>query len=143
MLDFNHVVSKSMANDQSVKTYVLENLTGIRAKRKGKKLNSWLSNWSFFQFQSLLEYKCSFEGVRVAYVDPRYTSQKCNQCGTIEKTNRHKSKYTCFCGYSNHSDINAALNIRDNYVLSCNRNRPFQAANSDEKSSVTIPAPCG
>ena len=143
MLDFNHVVSKSMANNQNVSTYVLEDLKGIRAKRKGKKLNSWLSNWSFFQFQSLLEYKCSFNGIKVVYIDPRYTSQKCNQCGVVEKTNRNKSRYVCPCGYSNHSDLNAALNIRDNYVLSCNRNRLFQEANSDEIFSVTIPTPCG
>jgi len=143
MLDFNHVVSKSMANNQNVGTYVLEDLKEIRSKRKGKKLNSWLSNWSFFQFQSLLEYKCSFNGIEIAYVDPRYTSQKCNQCGIINKSNRNKSKYICSCGYSNHSDINAALNIRDNYVLSCNRNRSFQETNSDENFSVTIPTTCG
>jgi len=132
MLDFNHVVSKLMANNHNVESYIMEDLTGIRTKRKGKKLNSWLSNWSYFQFQTILEYKCAFTGIPVAYIDPRYTSQKCNQCGIIKKTNRNKSKYVCSCGYSNHSDINAALNIRDNYVLSCNRNRPVQEANSDE-----------
>lgn len=123
MLDFNHVVSKQLANNSNVSCYILEDLNGIRKRRKGKKLNSWLSNWSYFRFQNLLEYKCSFNDIKVVYVDPRYTSQKCNQCGVIEKSNRIKSKYICACGYRNHSDVNAALNIRDNYALSMNKDR--------------------
>ncbi len=123
MQDFNHVVSKKLADNPDVSCYVLENLKGIRKQRKGKKINSWLSNWSYFQFQNFLEYKCAMQQIKIAYVDPRYTSQKCNQCGMINKNNRQKSKYVCSCGYTNHADINAALNIRDNYALSLNKDR--------------------
>lgn len=137
MLDVNHKLTKMFASNPNVDTYVLENLLGIRKQRKGKKLNSWLSNWSFFQFQTLLEYKCQYENINVVFVDPRYTSQKCNSCGKIEKTNRNKGTYKCSCGYTEHSDINAAKNIRDNYVLSQKEKQGlFNAPNVMDENSV-------
>jgi hypothetical protein len=34
-------------------------------------------------------------------------------------TNRHKSRFQCkTCGFTAHSDINAATNIKDDYILS-------------------------
>ncbi len=144
MRDFNHVITKKLSEKSNVSVYVLENLKGIRDSRKGKKLNSWLSNWSFFQLQSFLEYKCDYKGIEVSYVDARYTSQKCNLCGEIKKSNRIKGDYVCSCGYKCHADINAAKNIRDNYVLASTRNRLCQEANSSESvRSATIPTPCG
>lgn len=119
MQDYNHVISKKLANNPTVQTYVLEDLTGIRNKRKGKKLNTWLSQWSFHQLETFLSYKCEYLGKTVVFIDPRYTSQRCNACGLIEKTNRVRNKYVCkHCGVIEHADINAAKNIRDLYTLS-------------------------
>lgn len=119
MQDYNHVMSKKLANNPEVNTYVLEDLTGIRNKRKGKVLNTWLGQWSFYQLETFLKYKCEFLGKQVVFIDPRYTSQRCNACGLIEKTNRSKNKYVCkTCGFVEHSDVNAAMNIRDLYLLS-------------------------
>lgn len=119
MSDFNHCVTKQLASRQDVSVYVLEDLKGMRNKRRGKKLNSWLSNWSYYQFEQQLKYKCSLSGILLAFVDPRYTSQKCSCCGTIDKDSRKKSLYTCTsCGHTEHADVNAAKNIRDNYVRS-------------------------
>ncbi len=138
MRDVNHQVAKSLITP-NVNTYVLENLKGIRTQRKGKKLNSWLSNWSFFQLQSLIGYKCELSGIGVQYVDPKHTSQTCNACGKIVKSNRHKGRYACECGYTEHADINAAKNIRDKYVLSLQKeqgafNHPIVA----ERSSYNL-----
>lgn len=119
MLDINHQITKSLANDKSVGMYVLEKLTGIRNTKSNKKIRSWLHSWSFYQFEQLLHYKCEYNGIKIDYVDPRYTSQKCNRCKQIDKNARNKSKYVCrHCGYTDHADINAAKNIRDNYVFS-------------------------
>ncbi len=119
MLDINHKITKSLANDKSVGVYAIEKLTGIRNTPAKKKTRSWLNNWSFYQFEELLKYKCEYNHIIVEYVDPRYTSQKCNRCKTIDKTARNKSIYICkHCGYTQHADINAAMNIRDNYVFS-------------------------
>jgi IS605 OrfB family transposase len=118
MLDYNHQITKMLSNKIGVSTYVLEDLKYITEDNKSKKLNSWLSNWSYYQFETLLEYKCYYTGILIKYIDPRYTSQKCSNCGNIDKNNRQSSKYSCKCGYTDHADINAAKNIRNNYVLS-------------------------
>lgn len=119
MLNYNHTITKELVNNPAHNIFVLENLKGIRDKRKGKKLNTWLSQWSYFQLETLLKYKSEALGKQVVFIDPRYTSQRCNACGLIEKTNRRKNKYVCkSCGTVEHADVNAALNIRDLYYLS-------------------------
>lgn len=119
MQNTNHVISKTLATNPTVSTFVLEDLSGIRNKRKGKKLNTWLGQWSFYQLETFLKYKSEFLGKQVVFVDPRYTSQRCNACGLIEKSNRSKNKYACNnCGVVEHADVNAAMNIRDLYLLS-------------------------
>jgi putative transposase len=118
MLDYNHIITKNIANNPNHNVFVLEDLTGIREQRKGKTLNTWLAQWSYYQLQTLLHYKAEALGKQVVFIDPRYTSQRCNACGVIEKKNRKKNKYACqSCGVMEHSDVNAALNIRDLYYL--------------------------
>lgn len=119
MRDTNHVISKRLAHDSTVTTYVLEDLKGIRRQRKGKKLNHWLAQWAFHQMQEFLTYKCQWNDIKVVYIDPAYTSQTCNACGRVDKKNRVKGKYLCkHCGFIAHADHNASLNIRDKYTLS-------------------------
>jgi putative transposase len=114
MLDHNNKITKQIiTNNPLTKTIVLEKLTGITKKRKSKTLNALLHQWNFYQFEQLLTYKAAQVGVDVVHIDPRYTSQRCNQCGVINKNNRVKNKYNCSCGWSADADYNAALNIRD------------------------------
>lgn len=50
-------------------------------------------------------------------VNPAYTSQACNACGTVDKASRKTGKYKCRgCGHEEHDDINAAKNIRDLFL---------------------------
>jgi len=113
----NHVLSKKLAAASGVQTYVIEDLKGIRNKRRGKHLNKLLSSWSFFQLETFLTYKCAAQGISVVKVDARYTSQRCSCCGEIRKENRSGGKYSCSkCGFKCHADINAAINIRDRWV---------------------------
>lgn len=139
MQNYNHVISKTLANNTSAHTYVLEDLSGIRNKRKGKILNTWLSQWSFYQLEIFLKYKCEFLGKQVVKVDPRYTSQRCNACGLIEKSNRSKNKYSCKnCGVVEHADVNAALNIRDLYILSQSSKTEQVLVNEPHETSLTV-----
>lgn len=117
--DVNHCVTKQLINLDSVKTYVLEDLNGIRNKNRGKKQNKRLGSWPFHQFGFFLSYKAQMLGKEVVYVDARYTSKKCSCCKAIQKGSRKKSKYSCGqCHFQLHADWNAAINIRDNYILS-------------------------
>ncbi len=51
-------------------------------------------------------------------IDPKYTSQRCHNCGVVRKANRKsQSVYHCQeCGVEKNADVNAALNIRDKWL---------------------------
>ena len=120
--DQNHCISKELADsDGDVSVYVLEDLSSmnmLRLKGKSNKtMRKWLSNWSYSDLESKLAYKCQKNGIRVEFVDARYTSQKCSVCKTIDKASRKGNRYICrHCGNNMHADTNAAINIRDNYI---------------------------
>lgn len=134
--DVNHCISKQLVNIPNVNTLVFENLKNIGKKSKGKKLNKWIHSWSFYQLQIFTEYKAKELGIKVSYVDPRYTSQKCSKCGHIDKNNRNKHSFHCLqCGFGINADLNAAINIKQNYILSLTNkeqvavNQPIVATN--------------
>ena len=127
-LDINHNISKQLA-EMPFDIFALEDLSGIRKqKSKGKKLNKWLHNWSFWQLEQFLTYKAEAKGKQVVKVDARYTSQKCSSCGEVKKKNRNGSHYSCDrCGHKEHADINAAKNIRNNYISAAEKQKAEQA----------------
>ncbi len=119
--DQNHCISKKLADTDDVSVYVLEDLSSMDMLRlKGKSnrtMRKWLSNWSYSDLEEKLIYKCMRNGIRVEFVDARYTSQKCSVCKTIDKASRKGNRYVCrHCGNNMHADTNAAINIRDNYI---------------------------
>lgn len=133
MRDVNHCVSKELANQPEYRVFALEDLTGIRNQRRSRKLNKWLSSWSFSQLEFFLGYKSIALGKETAFVDARYTSQRCSRCGNTNRANRKKSRFhCCSCHFEAHSDINSGLNIRDNYFLS-------SAVRSEEQAVVNQP----
>ncbi|MGL4912376.1 MAG: RNA-guided endonuclease TnpB family protein, partial [Romboutsia sp.] len=114
MKDQDHKISRAIVNfakEHDISIIKLEKLEGIRsttrASRKNKKN---LHNWSFYRLSMYIEYKAILEGIRVEYVDPKYTSQTCPKCGE-----RHKAegrKYKCKdCGLEMHRDLVGATNI--------------------------------
>jgi len=111
----NHTIAKHIVETakNSNRGIILENLKGIRrnGNNKGKKFRSRLGRWNFSQLRSFIEYKAKRSGIPVIIVNPAYTSQMCNSCFVIGSRNGESFKCAA-CGYSGHSDINAALNIR-------------------------------
>jgi putative transposase len=57
--------------------------------------------------------KAARRGGAVIFVDPRYTSQMCSSCGTIDRESRKsQSRFHCIsCGFKLNADRNAAQNI--------------------------------
>jgi IS605 OrfB family transposase len=119
MTDKNHKISRSLVNlavQEGAGTIVMERLSGIRRRVKSlKRADRNIHSWSFYQLQHFIEYKAHLAGINVVYVDADYTSQICNSCGNLNKSNRKGNLYTCSCGYRTHSDLNAARNIADRY----------------------------
>lgn len=118
--DCDHVLSKRLV--QSVEkgaTLAFEELTNIRGNSKVRKAQRRrFHSWSFAQFQAFVSYKSEARGIAVGFVDPRYTSQKCSQCSHIERGNRPtQSDFRCKkCGFECHADLNAAINIREDFL---------------------------
>lgn len=120
MRDLNHKISNSIVQQALTvenPIIVMENLKYIRQRMKStKKLNKHLHNWSFSQLQHFIEYKAHWQGIPVTYVSPKYTSQRCNKCSHTEKSNRKGRIFKCKkCGYELNADLNAAINIAQNY----------------------------
>jgi len=136
--DVNHVITKKISH-LPYSTFVLEDLSSIRNQRRGKKINKWISSWPFFQFETFLTYKAEGLGKDVEYVDAYYTSRECSRCGNRNRHNRRKSHFQCsVCGYTNHADINAAINIRDNYILSTTEKSVEQGSVNNPYESLVI-----
>lgn len=107
----NHTISKNIVEKaiSEGKGVAIENLTHIRARteKKVRKAQRGLrSKWTYAQLRSFIEYKCKLNGVRLAVVNPAYTSQMCCSCLVIGK--RVSKNFTCAtCGISD-ADTNAA-----------------------------------
>ena len=118
--DCNHVITKRIVESfDSGAVITIENLKGIRQRvRLRKKQRGELHKWNFFQFDQFLTYKAEARGIKIGYVDARYTSQKCSVCGYISRSNRQsQAVFKCkHCGFSLNADLNAARNIRQNYL---------------------------
>lgn len=110
----NHAYSKEIVSftvKAKAATIKMEDLSGFGKDDESKQF--LLGRWSYFELQQMVEYKAAREGIKVVYVDPRYTSQECSACNYIGKENRkEQAKFECSkCGEKFNADHNAALNI--------------------------------
>jgi putative transposase len=115
--DTNHVISKRIVHFAKCtgRGIAIEDLTDIRRRIKARKSErTKLHGWAFAQLGQFIAYKSKLNGVPMIYVDPRYTSQRCNECGHTEKANRRtRDEFCCkSCGHTIHADTNGAKNIR-------------------------------
>ncbi|WP_018249057.1 RNA-guided endonuclease InsQ/TnpB family protein [Orenia marismortui] len=134
MVDLNHKISRQLVNlavQEQVGTIIMENLENIRntaksLNRAGSTTKSSyrtrrdrnLHSWTFYQLQQFIEYKAELAGIKVEYINPKYTSQSCSKCAKVKKSNRKANLYSCECGNHIHSDLNASRNIANKYSAS-------------------------
>lgn len=113
MKDIDHKLSHDIietAVAHNVKIIKLEQLQNIRSTtRTSRKNNPSLHTWSFYRLEQFIEYKAKLAGIKVEYVNPAYTSQKCPVCGSVHHANDRN--YTCSCGFHIHRDVLGAMNI--------------------------------
>jgi putative transposase len=113
MKDKDHKVSRGIVDfavNNNVSVIRLEKLTNIRSTaRTSRKNEKNLHTWSFYRLAKFIEYKANLEGIVVEYVKPEFTSQKCPDCGILNKAKDRK--YMCLCGYETHRDRLGAINI--------------------------------
>ena len=93
-------------------TIVVEDLK-VKNMIKFGQISKHISDASWSEFFNQLEYKSEWNGNNFLKIDPKYTSQTCNDCGEVDKKSRlSQSKFVCTsCGVESNSDINASKNI--------------------------------
>lgn len=109
--DFQHKLSTEIANQYDI--IACEDLKSSKMLKDNKYLNKQISDVSWSSFLTMLEHKCLAKGKVFTKVNPAYTSQTCNSCGTVDKKSRiSQSEFVCTnCGNIDNSDKNAAKNI--------------------------------
>lgn len=119
MKDQDHKVSRAIiqfAVKQDVSEIRLEQLSNIRnTARTSRKNEKNLHTWSFYRLAQYIEYKAKLLGIKVLYVNPKYTSQRCPHCG--QKNKAKDRTYVCGCGFHSHRDKVGAINIIDAPVV--------------------------
>ena len=108
--DFLHKLSINL-----VKTYDIIVIEDLKSKNmmKNHKLAKAIGNASWYEFRTMLEYKCQWYGKQLIIVPPYYTSQECSNCHhNSGKKMLDIREWTCEnCGFHHDRDINAAKNI--------------------------------
>lgn len=133
--DVDHCAAKRLADTPGIGVMAFEDLARIRrlarkGTRTGRRRRNMLNQWPFSQLQEFTAYKAAAKGIRVVMVDPAYTSQRCNRCGYVDKSNRDRARFDCLnCGHSDDADHNAALNIRDRAIQSLGQTQGQGAVN--------------
>ena len=117
MTDENRKIAKWICN-MPYNCFVLENIHGLKKHSKKKKkvsktLRRKFGNWSYYQLEQFIIQRSEKIGKTVLFVNPRFTSQRCSQCGYIAKTNRSsQSEFLCReCFFELNADLNAARNL--------------------------------
>ncbi|MEV0703261.1 RNA-guided endonuclease TnpB family protein [Saccharopolyspora sp. NPDC050389] len=108
--DHLHKLTTRLVRENQV--VVIEDLT-VRNMLKNRTLARAISDASWSEFRSMLEYKAQWYGRQVIAVDRWFPSSKaCSSCGALQDSMPLNARvWTCDCGAIHDRDINAAKNI--------------------------------
>jgi len=113
--DFLQVLSTAL-----IKNHDLVVAEELRSKNllKNHALSQAISDVGWRSFLNMLAYKADLYGKEFKTIDPKYTTQRCHQCGSIMGQNGYKKltlkdrEWTCpICQTHHIRDWNAAVNI--------------------------------
>ena len=119
MEERNSIIAKTLVSELNPgSTIVMEDLSGVRSATEVVRHRDryLMVSWPYYDLQKKIEYKAAEKGIRVVYVDPRHTSQRCPRCGNVDRNARHRRghEYVCpKCGFRTNDDRAAAMNIRE------------------------------
>ena len=111
--NYLHYVINQLLNENQI--VVMEDLN-IKGMMRNHRLAESIQEMNFGEFRRLLEYKASWYGRKLVFIDRFYPSSKrCNHCGYINKELKLSDRqWICpECGSVIERDYNAALNILD------------------------------
>jgi putative transposase len=125
--DFHHKQAKKLVQEQQTIVFEELEITNVSKRAKPKQdengtylpngaatksgLNKSILDAGWGQFQQIVSHKAACAGRTILFVNPRYTSQICSQCGTVRKKELSERWHSCECGAELDRDTNAAINI--------------------------------
>ena len=141
-----HNISKKLVKlaKENKAIILLGDLTGIRNRNRGKRLNRIVANMPFYRLSQFIEYKANWEGIPVAYASEAYTSRTCHFCHSDGKR-PHQGLFVCpACGHQYNADYNAAYNQAERlseYIFESGviGSSPISGANFSDPASLTPP----
>src|SRR5699024_9043098 len=109
--DFRHKQSSRLVRENQV--VVIEDLS-VRNMVRNHSLARAISDASWTELRTMLEYKASWYGRELVAIDRFFPSSKlCSACGKLqEKLPLNIRTWTCGCGVTHDRDVNAAINIK-------------------------------
>lgn len=127
--DFLHKQSTEIAKNYN--TVYLEDLN-VKGMVKNHNLSKHILDSGWGNFRLMLGYKTN-----VIAVDPKYTSQTCNECGCKDSKNRiSQSEFACKnCGHVSNADHNAAKNILSRGTAINRKSEPVGCALVEERTN--------
>ncbi|MEV7177380.1 transposase [Kitasatospora sp. NPDC093679] len=108
--DFLHKLSSRLVRENQ--TIVIEDLA-VRNLLQNRRLARAISDASWTELRSMLQYKCAWYGRELVVIDRGFPSSKlCGACGAVvAKMPLNVREWTCDCGAVHDRDVNAARNI--------------------------------
>lgn len=98
-----------------VKELKLEKIENIKYGRNASRM---MKHWSNPLIRDSILKRCEELGVLVTLVENEYNSQRCNECGWTQKSNRKGKLFLCkHCLNEDDADSNAAKNILNRHLL--------------------------
>ncbi len=107
------IVDHAKKNGQMI---IMERLKGIRrlyraGNGQGASYRGRMNSWAFRQEQRQIDYKATWEGVPVYYVNPRGTSRKCPDCGSSLVELEGRQLWCPSCVKAEDRDVVASKNL--------------------------------
>ena len=139
----NKVANRRNSFLHDITTYLVDNYDviciedlNVSGMLSNHKLAKAISDTSFYQFRTMLEYKCKWYGKELSIIDRFYPSSKtCSNCGWKKDDLSLSDRiFECKnCGIKIDRDLNAAINIeRVGVDILYNRTRRDEVANPVE-----------
>lgn len=101
--------SINQLNFSDIKELRLEKIVNLGYRKKQSRL---MSHWCNTIIRDKVISKCKEEEVLLTLQSSSYRSQRCNNCGWVQKLNRKGKVFKCRkCGFTLDSDLNAAKNL--------------------------------
>lgn len=96
-------------HDEGVSTVYVGALTDVLDTHWSVEANAKTHNfWAFRAFIDRLACTAEEYGLSVEVRSEAWTSQECPQCGSTDRTTRHRDTLTCPCGFEGHADLTAS-----------------------------------